>query len=71
MLTTDRDFYHTVPLLYEHHFGVVVIALHQPNRDAILGRLKWLLAQEDLFPLTDKVLQLRDTTYRVRFSGLE
>ena len=25
-LTTDRDFWHTVPVLYEQHYGIVVIA---------------------------------------------
>ena len=25
-LTTDRDFYHTVPLSYEIYYGVIVIA---------------------------------------------
>ncbi|MEA1968068.1 MAG: DUF5615 family PIN-like protein [Thermodesulfobacteriota bacterium] len=69
MLTTDRDFYHTVPVLYETHFGVVVIALRQPNRAAIMQRLKWLFTQRELFPLDNKVLQLRDTTFRLRHSG--
>lgn len=35
-LTTDRDFFHTIPHLFPHHEGVIVIALRQPNRAAIL-----------------------------------
>ena len=66
LLTTDRDFYHTVPWIHSEHCGVVVIALKQPNRKAILERLDWLLAQQSLLPLTNKVLQLRDSTYRLR-----
>ena len=38
-LTTDRDFFHTVPHLYPQHEGVVVIALRQPNRANILDKL--------------------------------
>lgn len=42
LLTTDRDFFHTIPHLFESHFGVVVIALRQPNRAAIISRLLWV-----------------------------
>ncbi|MHC4874617.1 MAG: DUF5615 family PIN-like protein [Planctomycetota bacterium] len=66
ILTTDRDFYHTVPILYKHHFGVIVVALKQPNRKAITDRLEWLLDQIEIFPLNDKVIQLRDNSCRVR-----
>jgi predicted nuclease of predicted toxin-antitoxin system len=37
-LTTDRDFFHTIPHLHAEHHGVVVIALRQPNRAAILEK---------------------------------
>lgn len=66
LLTTDRDFYHTVPLSYPHHFGVIVVALRQPNRQAILSRLEWLLTQSFLQNLEDKVIQIRDNSYRIR-----
>lgn len=66
LLTTDRDFFHTVPHIYSIHFGVVVIALRQPNRANILARLDWLLAQESLFPLDGTVVQMRDQTYVIR-----
>jgi predicted nuclease of predicted toxin-antitoxin system len=42
-LTTDKDFFHTVPHLYPVHAGVVVVALRQPNRRSILAKLSWLL----------------------------
>ena len=41
LLTTDRDFFHTIPHLHDTHCGVIVIALRQPNRAAILSRLEW------------------------------
>ncbi len=66
ILTTDRDFYHTVPVQHLHHCGVVVIALRQPNRKAILEKLNWLLKKSAILPLTDKVIQLRDTSFRIR-----
>lgn len=68
LLTTDRDFYHTIPLHHPAHFGVVVVALRQPHREAILTKLGWLLKQDHLFPLRNKVVQLRDRTCRVRRS---
>ena len=40
ILTSDRDFYHTMPLVHPEHCGIIVVALRQPNRKAILMRLK-------------------------------
>ena len=66
LLTTDRDFYHTVPLMYSEHAGVIVIALKQPNRAAILARLQWIIAQELIASIQNTIILLRDHTYRVR-----
>jgi len=63
LLTTDRDFFHTIPHLFETHAGVVVIALRQPNRHAILSRLEWLLAQVAESAFRDRCFQLRDSTW--------
>ena len=64
LLTTDRDFFHTLPLLHPRHNGVVVIALRNPNRRAIQSRLEWFL-DSILLPITNKAFLLRDSTYRV------
>jgi predicted nuclease of predicted toxin-antitoxin system len=40
-ITTDRDFYHTIPFLYPHHNGIIVINLNQPNAQNILDKIKW------------------------------
>jgi len=32
LLTTDKDFFHTIPFLHETHCGIVVVALRQPSR---------------------------------------
>lgn len=66
LLTTDRDFYHTIPLQYANHFGVIVIALKQPNRASLLSKLDWLLANNQISSITNKIILLRDKTYRVR-----
>ncbi len=66
LLTPDRDFYHTVPLLYPNHFGVIVIALKQPNRASILSRLDWILKQEFILSIENQIILLRDSTYRIR-----
>jgi predicted nuclease of predicted toxin-antitoxin system len=38
-VTTDKDFFHTVPLAFEQHCGAVVITLRRPNRQELLRRL--------------------------------
>jgi predicted nuclease of predicted toxin-antitoxin system len=63
-VTTDRDFFHTIPWLHERHAGVIAITLAQPNRAALLARLRdavrllegreafhqvWLLTDDRLF----------------------
>lgn len=63
LLTTDRDFYHTVPYLYPQNHGIVVVALHQPNRENIIKKLSWFLDHFGNMPLDNKVFELRDTTY--------
>ena len=66
LLTTDRDFYHTVPLTYSDHHGVIVIALRQPSRDAILSKLRWIISQDFVERINNTIYLLRDQTYRVR-----
>jgi predicted nuclease of predicted toxin-antitoxin system len=68
LLTTDRDFYHTIPLTYPTHCGVIVIALKRPNRVAILVRLEWIVAHSLIESIKDTVILLRDNSYRVRRS---
>jgi hypothetical protein len=63
-VTTDRDSFHTIPWLHARHAGVIAITLAQPNRAALLSRLKdavermrsekefhrvWLLTDDRLF----------------------
>jgi len=64
-LTTDRDFFHTIPHLFPKHFGVVVIALKQPNRESILEKLKWVVANFDLKNFQNKIILLRDNYYTI------
>lgn len=63
ILTTDRDFYHTLQLRYPDHSGVVVVALKQPNRSAILKRLEWFLTHIPEDQWRGRSFQLRDTTW--------
>ena len=37
-VTTDKDFFHTVPLTFAHHHGAMVITLRRPNRAELLSR---------------------------------
>jgi len=65
LLTTDRDFFHTLRHLYPEHCGLVVIALRQPNRAAILERLEWLLDNVPVDQLVGRAFQLRDHRWAV------
>jgi len=38
-VTTDKDFYHTVPLAFPQHHGTIVITLRRANRNDLLRRL--------------------------------
>jgi len=63
-LTTDKDFYHTIPFLQPLHHGVVVVSLHQPNRQAILERLQWFLDNAPA-SMSNTIYLLRDRTFIV------
>ena len=60
ILTTDRDFFHTLRHQYPDHAGLVVIALRKPNRAAILQRLEWLLDNVNPDDFEGRAFQLRD-----------
>lgn len=61
-LTTDKDFFHTVPFLYpERTAAVVSITLDKPNRDKILARLGTLLVSTDLINNPMGVFLVTDT----------
>ena len=66
ILTTDRDFFHTVPNTFAEHPGVVVIAVRQPSRSLITERLRWFLSNVDERHWKNRVFQLRDTTWLTR-----
>jgi len=62
-LTTDRDFFHTIPHIHEKHAGIIVIALRQPNRSSILEKLSWVLKRLQSHAFRDRVIQLRDQSW--------
>jgi predicted nuclease of predicted toxin-antitoxin system len=62
-LTTDRDFFHTIPHLHAQHSGVIVIALRQPNRQSILEKLSWVLKRFAPDDYANRTIQLRDRTW--------
>lgn len=63
ILTTDRDFFHTLRHQFPSHAGLVVIALKQPNRAAILERLQWFLDNVAANDIPNRAFQLRDNTW--------
>ena len=65
VLTTDRDFFHTLAQRFPGHPGIVVIALKKPTRAAIQGRLAWLLEHLTETQLRGRAVQLRDRTWQV------
>ncbi len=64
-LTTDKDFFHTIPFLFEKHRGIIVIALRQPNRKSITEKLLFVLEHIDLDNLDSRVVLLRDNNYSI------
>ena len=65
-LTTDKDFFHTIPSLYKTHYGVIVIALRRPNRQKIIKKLLFVLTKIDLTKADSKVIFLKDNKYYIR-----
>lgn len=64
-LTTDRDFYHTIPHMYPTHHGIIVIALRRPNRESITKRLLWMIDHVEEKYFSNRVFLLRDKTWMV------
>ncbi|MFM2199819.1 MAG: hypothetical protein RLZZ505_3251 [Verrucomicrobiota bacterium] len=65
ILTTDRDFFHTLGRQHPDHHGIVVIALKKPTRSLILARLLWLLDHVDAAEIPGRAFQLRDQSWQV------
>jgi predicted nuclease of predicted toxin-antitoxin system len=65
-LTTDKDFYHTVPFFYKSHYGVIVIALSQPDSIGILKKLELALDVIKKTPIYSKCLLLKDRKIYIR-----
>ncbi|MFN4873154.1 MAG: DUF5615 family PIN-like protein [Akkermansiaceae bacterium] len=62
-LTTDRDFFHTIPHLHEAHCGIIVIALKKPNRAAIIEKLHWIINRLEPENFANRAIQLRDRAW--------
>lgn len=56
LLTTDKDFFHTIPWLYPEHEGAVIIALKRASRVAILDKLRAGLEFIKTHPIDNHVL---------------
>jgi predicted nuclease of predicted toxin-antitoxin system len=65
-VTTDKDFYHTIPLAFGKHHGAIVITLRNPNRADLLRRLSDALAALGDRSLNDTVWLVTDTRIRSR-----
>ena len=65
-LTTDRDFFHTIPFLFQEHNGIIVIALSQPNRSNIISKLQWVIEKSDIDSFSNKIILLRDESYTIK-----
>ena len=65
-LTTDRDFFHTVPFRFPTHAGVIVITLRQSNRTNILAKLTWAIEESGIQNFHNTILLLRDKSYSIK-----
>ncbi|RKX83402.1 MAG: hypothetical protein DRP58_08810 [Spirochaetes bacterium] len=59
-LTSDKDFYHTIHLTEKPHYGIIVIALRQPNSGAIIEKIIWVLNNLEKFSFNNECLLLTD-----------
>lgn len=64
--TTDKDFFHTIPYLFDKHCGVIVIALSQPNGKDILTKLKWVIEKFEPSEISNKIFLLSDKNYSIK-----
>lgn len=65
VLTTDRDFFHTLGRQHPEHHGIVVVALKKPTRSGILERLTWFLDHVPAENVHGRSFQLRDQSWQV------
>ena len=65
ILTTDRDFFHTLRQQFPDHAGFGIIALKRPSREAILSRLAWFLEHVPVEHIHGRAFQLRDKHWAV------
>jgi hypothetical protein len=63
VLSTDRDFFHSLALEGTENMGAIVVALRQPGRAAILSRLQWFLRHVPEAQWSGRTFQLRDSTW--------
>ncbi len=65
VLSTDRDFFHTIGRQYPEHFGILVIALKKPSREAIIDKLAWFMTKFGDMDLAGRAFQLRTRAWMV------
>jgi predicted nuclease of predicted toxin-antitoxin system len=65
-VTTDKDFFHTIPLAFARHSGAIVITLRKPNRADLLRRLADALALLGEKDFHDTVWLVTDQRIRSR-----
>jgi len=68
-VSTDKDFFHTIPLAFERHCGAIVITLRKPNRADLLRRLAEALAQLGERELKNTTWLVTETRIRSRHVG--
>jgi predicted nuclease of predicted toxin-antitoxin system len=70
-ITTDKDFFHAVPLAFARHGGAIVITLRKPNRADLLRRLADALTLLGERNLHDTVWLVTDTRIRSRHAEIK
>jgi len=62
-ITTDKDFFHTIPIQIPEHYGIIVIALKQPSGEKILEKIKWAIEHLDFSKIKSRIFVFRDRHY--------
>jgi len=64
-LTTDKDFFHTIHFTKKPHYGIVVIALSQPNTKNIINKLNWFINEFADQIINDRCYLIKDNTCNI------
>ncbi len=65
LLTTDRDFLHSVHFRQQPHPGIILVTLRRPNAIAITEKIGWAMNFLSNQPISSRCLLITDRYIRI------